>query len=234
MTETRPIALVAMGGHAFMQKGESGTIQDHERNADRITELLMTLIERGYNLIITHGNGPQVGNLLLQHEQARDVVPAMPLDVLVAMTEGSLGYILQQSMLNQLRRRDIPKLRRHRRHAGHRRRERPRVQGLQQTDRSVPGEGRGRTSSRRVGLADPRGRRRARVAPPGALAQAAEGDPASHDSRHGQRRSHRHRLRRRRGTDHGQGRRKLRRCRGRGGQGPDLERAGLRRRRRAA
>jgi carbamate kinase len=109
MTEPRPIALVAMGGHAFMQKGESGTIQEHERNADRITELLLTLIERGYNLIVTHGNGPQVGNLLLQHEQARGDVPAMPLDVLVAMTEGSLGYILQQSMLNQLRRRDIPK-----------------------------------------------------------------------------------------------------------------------------
>jgi carbamate kinase len=109
MTEPRPIALVAMGGHAFMQKGESGTIQEHERNADRITELLLTLIERGYNLVVTHGNGPQVGNLLLQHEQARDEVPAMPLDVLVAMTEGSLGYILQQSMLNQLRRRDIPK-----------------------------------------------------------------------------------------------------------------------------
>jgi carbamate kinase len=109
MTEPRPIALVAMGGHAFMQKGESGTIQDHERNADHITELLLTLIERGYNLIITHGNGPQVGNLLLQHEQSRDEVPAMPLDVLVAMTEGSLGYILQQSMLNHLRRREIPK-----------------------------------------------------------------------------------------------------------------------------
>jgi carbamate kinase len=109
MTEPRPIALVAMGGHAFMQKGESGTIQDHERNADHITELLLTLIERGYNLIVTHGNGPQVGNLLLQHEQARDDVPAMPLDVLVAMTEGSLGYVLQQSMLNHLRRRDIPK-----------------------------------------------------------------------------------------------------------------------------
>jgi carbamate kinase len=108
MTEPRPIALVAMGGHAFMQKGESGTIQDHERNADHITGILLTLIEKGYNLIVTHGNGPQVGNLLLQHEQARDVVPAMPLDVLVAMTEGSLGYILQQSMLNDLRQREIP------------------------------------------------------------------------------------------------------------------------------
>lgn len=102
-----PIVLVAMGGHAFMQKGEAGTIEEHERNADRIAALLMTLVERGYHIVITHGNGPQVGSLLLQHELARAEVPAMPLDVLVAMTEGSLGYILQQSLLNKLRELDI-------------------------------------------------------------------------------------------------------------------------------
>jgi len=67
----------------------------------------MSLVERDYHLVITHGNGPQVGSLLIQHEMARQEVPALPLDVLVAMTEGSLGYILQQSLLNQLRVRDI-------------------------------------------------------------------------------------------------------------------------------
>lgn len=103
----QPIVLVAMGGHAFMQKGEKGTIEDHERNADAIAALLMNLVERDYQLVITHGNGPQVGTLLLQNEIARNEVPTMPLDVLVAMTEGSLGYVLQQSLLNQLRRRDI-------------------------------------------------------------------------------------------------------------------------------
>ncbi len=103
----RPIVLVAMGGHAFMQKGETGTIEDHERNADTIAELLMSLVEKDYHLVITHGNGPQVGSLLLQHEKAREEVPPMPLDVLVAMTEGSLGYILQQSLLNQLRKRSV-------------------------------------------------------------------------------------------------------------------------------
>lgn len=103
----RPIVLVAMGGHAFMQKGEKGTIEEHERNADAIAGLLMSLVERDYHLVITHGNGPQVGSLLIQHEMARHEVPALPLDVLVAMTEGSLGYILQQSLLNQLRVRDI-------------------------------------------------------------------------------------------------------------------------------
>lgn len=102
-----PIVLVAMGGHAFMQTGEKGTIEEHEKNAEGIASLLMTLVDRGYHLVITHGNGPQVGNLLIQHEMAREEVPSMPLDVLVAMTEGSLGYILQQSLLNQLRKKDL-------------------------------------------------------------------------------------------------------------------------------
>ena len=102
-----PIVIVAMGGHAFMQKGETGTIEEHERNAVTIAEILMTLIDAGHHLVITHGNGPQVGNLLLQNEQSRNDVPPMPLDVLVGMTEGSLGFILQQSLLNQLRKRDI-------------------------------------------------------------------------------------------------------------------------------
>ena len=105
MSDPHPIVLVAMGGHAFMQPGEAGTIEDHERNAARIAALLMTLVERDYHVCITHGNGPQVGNLLLQQEVAGSGVPALPLDVLVAMTEGSLGYILQQSLLNELRKR---------------------------------------------------------------------------------------------------------------------------------
>jgi carbamate kinase len=105
MIDPHPIVLVAMGGHAFMQPGEVGTIEDHERNAARIAGLLMTLVERNYYLCVTHGNGPQVGNLLIQQELSRQDVPALPLDVLVAMTEGSLGYILQQALLNELRKR---------------------------------------------------------------------------------------------------------------------------------
>ena len=107
MIDPHPIVLVAMGGHAFMQPGERGTIDDHERNAVQIAALLMTLVERNYYLCVTHGNGPQVGNLLVQHELARGEVPQLPLDVLVAMTEGSLGYILQQALLNELRKRQM-------------------------------------------------------------------------------------------------------------------------------
>lgn len=104
---SKPIVLVAMGGHAFMQKGEKGTIEEHERNAAEIARLLMTLVEKEYQLVISHGNGPQVGSLLLQQERSKDEAPSMPLDVLVAMTEGSLGYILQQNLLNELRRKDV-------------------------------------------------------------------------------------------------------------------------------
>jgi carbamate kinase len=107
LTDSHPVVLVAMGGHAFMQPGEAGTIEDHERNAVRIASLLMSLIERDYLVCITHGNGPQVGSLLIQQEQSGDDVPALPLDVLVAMTEGSLGYILQQALLNELRKRQM-------------------------------------------------------------------------------------------------------------------------------
>jgi carbamate kinase len=106
-TNRAPIVLVAMGGHAFIKNDEAGTIDDHERNAEHIAGLLMTLVERDYHLCITHGNGPQVGQLLIQHEMAREAVPALPLDVLVAMTEGSLGYILQDALLNQLRQRGV-------------------------------------------------------------------------------------------------------------------------------
>lgn len=103
----RPLAIVAMGGHAFIAKGEKGTISDHERNAERIAKQVLELTKRGYNLIMTHGNGPQVGNRLLQTELAREDVPAMPLDVLVADTEGQLGYVLQQAFLNELRRNSV-------------------------------------------------------------------------------------------------------------------------------
>lgn len=107
VTNYRPTVLIAMGGHAFMQGSERGTIEEHHANAERICGHLVELVQQGYNMVITHGNGPQVGNLLLQNELVGDAMPTMPLDVLVAHTGGSLGYILQQATLNHLRRLDI-------------------------------------------------------------------------------------------------------------------------------
>jgi carbamate kinase len=96
-----------MGGHAFMLPGERGTHAQANRNARAICHELMVLIERGYNLVLTHGNGPQVGDLLDQVERTREHIPPRPLYALVAETEGSLGYLLQQAVLNELRARDV-------------------------------------------------------------------------------------------------------------------------------
>ncbi len=105
----KPIVLVALGGHAFMEQGQKGTIENQELAAATICKQLLALIERDYRLVISHGNGPQVGNLLLLNETGDESVPKMPLDVLVAQTEGSLGYFLQQALLNELRQRGIRK-----------------------------------------------------------------------------------------------------------------------------
>lgn len=102
-----PTVVLAMGGHAFIQPGQSGTPAEQAENAKLICRQVMTLVERDYNVVITHGNGPQVGNLLLRDEIARSELPQYPLDVLVAQTQGSLGYYMQLALLNELRARDI-------------------------------------------------------------------------------------------------------------------------------
>jgi len=103
------VALVAFGGNVIHKTGEAGTYMEQRANARDMCGRLFTVLERGYELVVTHGNGPQVGNLLMQNELAREMVPDLPLDVLVAQTEGSLGYILQQELLNELRRHDLRK-----------------------------------------------------------------------------------------------------------------------------
>ena len=81
-----PLVVVALGGHAFMRTGEAGTHEQHIHNAELICGQLMTLVSRGYQLVITHGNGPQVGALLEREEMRGDSLPVKPLDVLVAQT----------------------------------------------------------------------------------------------------------------------------------------------------
>ena len=110
--EVRPgaVALVAFGGNAILKSDEAGSMAEQEANARAMCEKLLAVIERGYDLVVTHGNGPQVGHLMIQNELAREVSPELPLDVLVAETEGSIGYLLQQQLLNGLRARNIPKL----------------------------------------------------------------------------------------------------------------------------
>jgi len=101
--------LVALGGNAIKKADEIGTAEEQFRNVKKTCEHLVQLIKMGYQLVITHGNGPQVGNLMIQQEEAESKVPPQPLDVLGAMTQGQIGYMLQQTLQNILRKDGIEK-----------------------------------------------------------------------------------------------------------------------------
>lgn len=105
---TEEIIVVALGGNAILQPGQRGTIQEQQENVDIACRHLAEIISSGkYRMVITHGNGPQVGNMLLQNEVASSLTPPMPLDVCGAATEGSMGYIIQQTLANHLRAADL-------------------------------------------------------------------------------------------------------------------------------
>ena len=97
------IAVVALGGNALIRQGERGEIAEQLEHIRESVQHLPLLLDKGYALVITHGNGPVVGQLLLQNEAARKSVPRMPLDVCDADSEGSVGYLTQQTLYNVLR-----------------------------------------------------------------------------------------------------------------------------------
>ncbi len=98
-----PITVVALGGNAIKSAKQRGTHAEQLDTVNRTTEHLATLVEQGYRLVISHGNGPQVGNLLIQHDAAKDLVPALPMDVCGAQSQGQIGYMLQQTLRNHLK-----------------------------------------------------------------------------------------------------------------------------------
>jgi carbamate kinase len=91
-------ALVAVGGNSLIRAGEKGTIAEQLANTRRTAEAIVQIIRLGLNVVVTHGNGPQVGAALLRSERAADQVYGHPLDVCVAATQGEIGYLLQQSL----------------------------------------------------------------------------------------------------------------------------------------
>ncbi len=99
--------VVALGGNALLRKGQKGTYWEQFENARKTAKFLADIVEKGYELVITHGNGPQAGAIALQNEIAKDTVPPMPLDVINAETQALIGYMLQQSLINELHRRGI-------------------------------------------------------------------------------------------------------------------------------
>jgi len=94
--------LIAVGGNSLIRAGEKGTVPEQLANARRTAAAIIGLIQRGYRLVITHGNGPQVGADLLRSERASDQVPGHTLDVCGAATQGEIGYLLCQSLADEL------------------------------------------------------------------------------------------------------------------------------------
>ena len=99
--------VVALGGNAILQRYQEGTLENQMENLALTSEALAGLAAVGHRLIITHGNGPQVGAILLQNEAGKDQVPPMPLDVCGAKSQGMLGYLFQQSLINALNQRGL-------------------------------------------------------------------------------------------------------------------------------
>jgi carbamate kinase len=92
----KPIMLVAFGGNALIQSGQEGTAEQQFENL-KLTMGQIARLSQQYKIVITHGNGPQVGNLLLQQESC-DEVPKMPLEIIGAMTQGQIGYMIESSL----------------------------------------------------------------------------------------------------------------------------------------
>ncbi len=105
----RKRAIVALGGNALIKKDQDGTIYEQFENTREISKSIVKMIKEGWSVVITHGNGPQVGAILLQNDLARDVTPPMPLGICVAESEGLIGYMIQQCMSNALKKEDINK-----------------------------------------------------------------------------------------------------------------------------
>ena len=102
-------AVVALGGNALIKEDQEGTIYEQFANTRNISKSLVKMIDSGWNIVITHGNGPQVGAILLQNDLARDVTPSMPLGICVAESEGLIGYMIQQCLSNSLKKAEIKK-----------------------------------------------------------------------------------------------------------------------------
>jgi carbamate kinase len=103
------LAVVALGGNALLRGDQAGTIDEQEQNTADTLENLVFLMKDGYNLVITHGNGPQVGNILMRNDAGEQVygIPQMPIDICVADSQGGIGYMIERILTNVMRKHNI-------------------------------------------------------------------------------------------------------------------------------
>lgn len=105
----KKLAVVAFGGNALLRSGQKGTYNEQLKNVTETCDSLLNLLKQDYNIVIGHGNGPQVGNILLQNEAGKKKfgIEAMPMDYCVAQTQGSIGYLIEQGLKNVMKREGI-------------------------------------------------------------------------------------------------------------------------------
>ena len=101
--------VIALGGNALLKRGDKGTFEEQFTNVVLASKEIVGLIEKDFRVVLTHGNGPQVGATLIRHDLAKNVVPPFPLHACTAETQGFIGYMIQQALQNELNRRNIAK-----------------------------------------------------------------------------------------------------------------------------
>ena len=108
-TLMKKLAVVALGGNALLRDNQLGTIDEQEQNTSDTLENLIFLVREGYDLVITHGNGPQVGNILMRNDAGEEIygIPQMPLDICVADSPGGIGYMIERMLRNILHKNGI-------------------------------------------------------------------------------------------------------------------------------
>ncbi|MEM2931655.1 MAG: carbamate kinase [Nitrososphaerota archaeon] len=109
--EAGKLVVIALGGNALLRKGQNGSFEEQYENVKKTAKILADLVEKNYKIIITHGNGPQVGAAILRHEAGKKLyeIPAFPMDVCGSETQGFIGYMIQQALGNEFRKRAINK-----------------------------------------------------------------------------------------------------------------------------
>ncbi|MCU4155598.1 carbamate kinase [Carboxylicivirga sp. A043] len=103
------LAVIALGGNALLRDNQIGTIEEQEQNTTDTLENIVFLLKEGYNIVISHGNGPQVGNIVMRNDAGEQMynIPQMPLDVCVADSQGGIGYMIERSLKNVMRKHGI-------------------------------------------------------------------------------------------------------------------------------
>jgi carbamate kinase len=109
MTDKKELLVIALGGNALIHSRSKGSYDDQLKSIDSTAAALIPVIMEDFDIVLTHGNGPQVGNILIQNEESTKKVPPMPLDVCVAESQGEIGYLIQQSLRTHLNKSNLKK-----------------------------------------------------------------------------------------------------------------------------